>query len=319
MGADERLEGARSWGAGWAGNGGRSRAVGSTRPHTSDDVVLSPQSFFLCALRASAVNVPRSFSSSLSPLVSEFLIPFLAAAWVSGFLSGSIGFASGVVPAVLLTLFAPASTAIPPLTPVLFVGAVVALLECWGQWDRHRVVLITLPLFVGTWFGTEFLATAPDSLVRRLLGAFVVVSAIPELLDTFRDREPSSEDHWLRRLAGSTTGGLTLGFLGGITSAIAHAGGIVVTIHLASRRLDKHTFTATVLAILVLADLAKLATFSQTGLLSRTMIGPVAAALPFVLVGVYLGRRAHDRIPTRRFHQLVAATLVVVGVVLVAI
>lgn len=242
------------------------------------------------------------------------LIALVAVSFLSGFLSGTIGFASGVLPAALLSLVIPSATAVPLLAPIVLAGAAVALAFHWNEWKMRHVLLVLPPLLLGTWWGTEFLTSAPARLVNYAIAFFVIVVALQELGGRFAAQD--GKRFGLRRAVGSGAGGLLVGLVSGVASTIAHAGGVVVSAYLVSAGLKREAFTGTVLLILVLADTAKLLAFLQAGLITEEMIGPIAWSVPFLLLGVYSGRHVYRRLSNRRFRTVVAATLLGLGIFL---
>jgi hypothetical protein len=238
----------------------------------------------------------------------------IVASFLSGFLSAGIGIAGGVLPAALLSLSLPSTEAVALLAPIVLAGEVASAPFYRSAWRARHLVIVLPPLVVGTWFGTVFLARAPVVLIARAMAALVILIA---LLEVRKWNAPEPPTEGVRRgWLGSPLGGIVAGLAGGVTSAVAHAGGILLAPYLLAAGLAKEAFVGTVLVILALADTAKLATFWQAGLFTRSMAGPIAWALPFLLVGVVLGRQVNRRLSMRRFRQALACALLIVGVLL---
>ena len=253
----------------------------------------------------------------MEPVVLEAVVleavVLVAVAWLSGFLSGTIGFASGVLPAAALSLVLPPAEAVPLLAPLVLASAALGLAFHWKRWERPYVFILLPPILVGTWAGTAFLSEAPASLVSRVVAVFVTVVALQELGRRFTG---GGEPSWLQRAVGSVPGGLLLGLVSGVASAVAHAGGVVAAAYLMCAGLRRGPFTSTVLLILLLADAAKLIMFWDAGLLTMEMAGPLAWAMPFLLLGAYSGRRVWHHLSPIQFRTAVAATLLGVGLFL---
>ncbi len=121
----------------------------------------------------------------------EWLVIF-AVSFLSGYLSGTIGFASGVLPAAILSLVLPADIAVPLLAPIVLSGAAAALTSHWKEWETHHILLVIPPLLLGTWSGTQFLSAASESLVSYAIAFFVIMVAIQELSGQFSGRSDES-------------------------------------------------------------------------------------------------------------------------------
>ena len=238
-----------------------------------------------------------------------------AVSFLAGFLSGGIGFASGVLPAALLSLMLPATVAVPLLAPIVLLAAIFALPFHWKTWSARHVLVLAPTLLAGTWLGTSFLHAAPESLVEYVIAAFVAVAAVSEL--TRRADRPETGPNRVQRVLGSTAGGVVVGLIGGVTSAMAHAGGVVVAAYLLSAGIAGRLFTGTILAVLVMGDLAKLVAFAQADLFTPAMVRPVLSSVPFLVLGVLVGWRGYRRIPVQTFRKVVAVVLLAVAVLMV--
>jgi uncharacterized membrane protein YfcA len=240
----------------------------------------------------------------------------MAAAFLSGFLSAAIGIAGGVLPAAVLAVALPVRQAVPLLAPIVLAGEIAAAPIYRKAWSGRHFLVLLPPLVAGTWLGTEFLTGAPPRLIARAMAAFVILAALPEILRRPNrvQARPGSPKRWL----GHPLGGILAGLCAGITSAVAHAGGILITPYLLAAGLAKEAFVGTALAILALGDTAKLVSFQHAGLLTPSMTRPILYALPLLFVGVGAGWQVHRRLTIDAFRRIVAYALLVVGILLLA-
>jgi uncharacterized membrane protein YfcA len=70
------------------------------------------------------------------------------------------------------------------------------------------------------------------------------------------------------------------------------------------------------MAVFMLVTLTRLPSYAVAGLITPPRLWSALAALPFALLGGWLGHRIHLQVSERLFQRLVAGTLVVIGALL---
>jgi uncharacterized membrane protein YfcA len=101
--------------------------------------------------------------------------------------------------------------------------------------------------------------------------------------------------------------------LGGVTSVIAHAGGLVWSIYLMSAALEKRIFVGTTVVVFLLSDAYKTVAFLYIGLLSPDLLFAVLPAIPAVWIGGAVGNLANRRMRDTLFRTLVLTVILLVS------
>jgi uncharacterized protein len=91
---------------------------------------------------------------------------------------------------------------------------------------------------------------------------------------------------------------------------------IFFAIYLDARRITKAQFRATISALMLVLALVRGAGYLAVGVFEREAVVLFALALPFMLIGMYLGDRVHARIDEVTFKRLVCGILLVSGAAL---
>jgi uncharacterized membrane protein YfcA len=217
---------------------------------------------------------------------------------------GIAGFGSALVAVPLLVLILPLPLVVP----------VIALLDYLGSAThglRHREAIqwrSLLPLLpftlIGVLLALYLFKTFDASLLTRALGGFVLVYALYSLFSPVPQRR------------GSLAWALPGGFLGGLIGTLFGTGGPFYVIYLQMQKLDKTAFRASIAAILLLDGGLRLAGYALGGFYDGHSLGLALAALPLMMLGMYLGGHIHLRLSPRRFRQAIALLLLVSGSVL---
>ena len=216
---------------------------------------------------------------------------------------GIAGFGSGLIAVPLLTMVAPVGTVVPVVVSLDYVGSA-------GQGVRHlgRVAwaeqLVLFPFtLIGMATGLLVLRAVSATLLSRVLGGFVIVYAVYQLL-------PLPPLHGSRRFA------VVCGIMGGLVGTLFGTGGPFYAIYFNLRGLDKSAFRATFAANFMIDGGVRLIGYALAGLLSWMMLTWIALALPLVALGLYAGGRVHVSLSQRAFVRLVSVILVGAGLAL---
>lgn len=219
-------------------------------------------------------------------------------------LAASIGTLSGfgisiiMVPALLMVF--------PLAETLLLVGIIHWFGNLWKLWlfrsgFRWRLWLafgVTGVLY--SLWGATLSVTAPEQLMSRILGAFLLVYVTVGS----RVRVPASTG-----MAG--LGGAASGFMAGIFGV----GGEVRSAFLSAFDLKKAVFIATSGAIAIVIDTVRITTYVAGGTrLDAELMWGLLAFIPASLVGAYVARFAVGRIPQEKFRSVLFVFLALAGI-----
>lgn len=216
---------------------------------------------------------------------------------------GIAGFGSGLISVPLLALFFPVQVVVPVIVLLDYVGSASQGLRnrkliAW----REQLPLIPFTL-IGVGIGLSLLQSLNSATLAQALGVFIMIYAVYQLLP-------------LPELRGSRLFAVPGGALGGLVGTVFGAGGPFYIIYLGLRGLDKGALRATFAANFLIDGGIRLGGYAMFGFFDRTALIYIAAALPIVLIALFLGGRVHSTLSPQIFTRLISTLLLVSGVAL---
>lgn len=240
----------------------------------------------------------------------HFLVLCLGA-FLIGLTKAGFGGGLTMVVAPLLALVLPPKIGLGLMLPLLLATDVMALHYYRGRWDRRSVAVLLPPALVGIALGGWLLQGLSSELLVRLIGLMALGFGGLQL---YRVRRPAVAGEspfrpWV---------GTALGFAAGVTSTLAHLGGVLTTIFLLPQRLEPDQFVATASTVFFFMNAAKLPAYWHQGLLPPEIWRQAALLLPALAVGAAAGFMLNGRVSPRRFDRLVLVVVFVTGLYLLA-
>jgi uncharacterized membrane protein YfcA len=195
------------------------------------------------------------------------------------------------------------------MLPLLLACDVMALVHYRGQWDRRSVVVLLPPAVFGIALGGYLLRLIPSDMLARLIGLLALGFSSMQLWQA-RRRLPMEKVRLRPWLGG------TLGFVAGVTSTVAHLGGLLTTMYLLPQQLGPAGFVATSTVIFLCMNAVKLPAYAGQGLLPPEIWQQAASLLPALAAGAVLGFALNGRVTPRRFNSVVIGIVLVTGLYL---
>jgi uncharacterized membrane protein YfcA len=227
---------------------------------------------------------------------------------VSSTVEAITGFGSIVIALSLGALLLPIASMLPVLVPLnIFMTGTIA----WK--NRHHIdkaflLKLVLPLMAaGTIAGYVLRPWLGETLLKTLLGALIVWFASRELWRLIRHVPSHPHPPWLSRV---------LTFTAGITHGLFASGGPLLVYAMAGKHLNKGGLRATLVTVWFSLNLGLTVAFLLDGTLVPAL-PRVAAYLPVLATGYFLGEFLHHRLDERRFRQVVYVMLIVTGAALI--
>jgi uncharacterized protein len=248
---------------------------------------------------------------SLFPSEGSFSDPYLwmimvASIFCGAFITSGFGVGGAVLTTPLFIMILPPKFAIGLLAPLnLFMSLAGARLY-WKKWNRRHLAILLPAGLTGIFVGSYLLAAIPVPYVVKTVGVLAFVFGIfqfltldrPEIRDRFRPND------WQ---------GVGLGFASGITSALAHIGGIVFSFYLLPHSKDKEAFVGTTVVLFATMALLKIGTYSYYLLLTPSMLFLSLFLLPPSFLGAFAGKWLNRRLPNRLFTHIIALIITLMG------
>lgn len=251
--------------------------------------------------------------SGLAALIGAEWTPLaLGVAMLAGLLiglgkGGLVGL--GTVSTPLLAIVVGPVLAAGVLLPVLISQDAVSVWAFRRDWDRHTVWLLLPGAVAGVltgWAAAEYL---PTLFIMAALGCLAVGFATWRLTE----RQRSSSNRW--RLPDWM--GPAFGYVTGLTSQIAHAGGPPFQIWAAHRELAPAVFAGTGAVLFAIINLLKVPAYAALGELGAANLTVAALLIPVATLGSLAGIHIVRRIDMRRFSLLVNLVLLLTGLKLI--
>ena len=128
--------------------------------------------------------------------------------------------------------------------------------------------------------------------------------------------------HWLagrfeRFIHPNTATGVIFGFIGGITTMLANAGGPAWQMHLVPQRMDKLTYVGTVTMLFASSNIIKVPAFATLGFMTWDNMLVGAALLPVAVASNYLGIWLVRRTPVDLFFRIAYVLMFFIAVELI--
>lgn len=211
----------------------------------------------------------------------------------------------GILAVAIFASTIPARESVGVLLIVLISADVVAVLAYRREADWPQLVRLFPWAAVGIVVGALALGRIDDTLMKRLIGATLIVLV---LLVAWRKRMGPEAD-----AVPSPWVGRTAGLFGGITTMIANAAGPIMTIYLLSMRLPKITFIGTAAWFFLIVNVSKVPFSIALGLINPASLVTSASLAPFAVLGALFGRWLVRFIDQERFETIALVLTLVAG------
>jgi len=241
---------------------------------------------------------------SLAAVAGSFIGLFLG-----GFSKGALGVGLPLIAVPVLAFFMPVPEALVILTVPIFVTNIWQAL----QGGNLRVVLkrfwpMAVALVIGIGLGTQILVRLSEQTLYLIMGLMVLTQpALRVLKPGFTVSETS------QRWAGPVTS-LVSGGVGGMSGFF----GPLLMVYLATIRLPKDIFTATVAMLFFFGGLALAVFLAQVGVMQQDNLLASAFALLPAAGGIMIGQKIRSRISQKQFEKALTVVMLVMGLSLLA-
>ena len=201
------------------------------------------------------------------------------------------------VAVVLFTQVLPAKVATGALLPLLIAADVVAVLLFRNSANWRELWRIFPSTAVGVIFGALLLGRMDDAIVKPLIGMIVLVLCT---LQFWRSKNAGAGLDLVQHPVTATLAGMIAGF----TTLIANAAGPIMTLYLLAMRLPKKEFVGTTAWFFFVVNLFKLPFMIGLGLVNTKSLELNFYLIPIVLLGVFLGRFAMQKLEQNTFNTI---------------
>ncbi len=219
------------------------------------------------------------------------------------------GFGAGLIAVPMLAFVLPVSTAVAVATALTTLTSVRHVSRDWRQIAWRRFVLIVFYTMVGIALGFYFIKVLDERALRRSLGAFLVLYSVHAFWTA------NALSVLPARWHGVVTAGA--GIFAGLVSALFGSGaGPIYVVYFNILRMERDAFRATMSAVVLIGGAVRLAGYASYGFYRGGTLALLAAGLPLVAVGSWLGDRLVRRLDPPAFRAFVGGLVLLSGVAL---
>jgi uncharacterized membrane protein YfcA len=228
-----------------------------------------------------------------------------AAGFFAGGVAAIVGFGIGSIFTPLLSLWIDARVAVAAISIPHLIGTAVRFYLLEGRVDRRVLWSFGVASAIGGISGALLNTVFSSPALLQLLAVLLLFVGVGELTGFSRRIVFRGALAWVAGALSGLLGGI-VGNQGGLRSAA-----------LLGFQMDRNTFVATVTAIGLMVDAARMPVYfvAYAGEL-RQLVMPIAVATIATIAGTVIGGRLLRRIPESWFRRIVAVVLLVLGVAL---
>lgn len=228
----------------------------------------------------------------------------------AGVSKGGFGSGAAFASVPLLAMVIDPRFALGLMLPLLMLADSALLRPYWGKWSLRDAGVLIAGGLPGVGLGVALYRVADADLFRLLIGALSLAFVAWELARRRGLIRPP-------RHAIGLPAGLLAGVLAGLTSFVSHAGGPPVSIYLLSKGLSKTVYQSTTVLVFWAINIAKAVPYAFLGIFTAETALANLVLAPAMLLGAWLGVRAHHIVPERAFFAIAYVLLTITGARLV--
>lgn len=229
-----------------------------------------------------------------------------------GISKAGFGGGTGIVATPLLAMVMTAREAIGLMLPLLLMTDILSMIYYWRKWDTPNVIALIPGAIVGIMLGGTVLRDMPEIWLKKTIG---IIALLFVLVQTWRNlRSWGREDKEGRKeMSHRYLKGVAAGVGAGITSTLAHIGGVVVSMYLLPQRLSNMAYVGTTTAVFFIINSTKVPVYLKLGILNGEILRDDLLFLPLLGMGVLSGILLNRRISKRTFSYVILALVLISG------
>ena len=243
--------------------------------------------------------------------LSVWQLVFCAAVVTVAFaVRGGAGFGGGAIAVPMLALVFPLPAVVPVVTVLNMLSSIGHGIADWRSIVWREIWRILPGSLLGVFIGLYLLTLFDPQPLGKALGVFVVLYAVHAMV--MAGRVVAIPPRWMLAVAVATS---TLA--GIVGSLFGGAAGPIYVVYLNAAQLGKDAFRVTITTVMLFQGLTRIAGYATLGLYDGTALTLLAAALPMMLAGSWLGARVIRRFDQVLFNRAVGIVLLASGAALI--
>ena len=233
----------------------------------------------------------------------------------SAVIKNGVGIGAGIFMLPFLAMALPSKLALGIGAPAMLISDLVGLKTYWGEWDVEELKRLVPTGIAGVMLGGYLVNIIPGSWFRLVIGIIAVCFAAFQLLSPVlqRSRTNSIDVKDPAEVPSRRFGAWIFGFLGGLASSIAHAGGMVMSMYMLKTQTNKRRFVGTFIFFFAVTNLMKLLTYFEIGILTSEVVVWVGIMSPLIICGGLFGNTLNRLVSQATFRTVVLTIILVIG------
>ncbi len=220
----------------------------------------------------------------------------------AAFVHGLVGFAFALLAVPLLSFLLSLKLVVPLMALFGTTINALLLLSLWRYFELRRIFSLLVGAFPGVVAGAYFLAKAPESWLKGLLGVILISYGLWGLINP----RPKIRlgDRW----------GYLFGFLAGALGAALMTSGPPVVIYVTLKGWEKNEIKSTLQGYFLVLGILVILSHLSRGLLTSMVGFSYFKFLPLVLIGLFLGHRVYQSLSLGWYLRFLYGLLILAGV-----
>ncbi|MEM4540580.1 MAG: sulfite exporter TauE/SafE family protein [Archaeoglobaceae archaeon] len=245
----------------------------------------------------------------LEEITISLLVIYLLAATSSAIVKTGTGVGAGIFLLPILSLVLDPKAALGVGAPIMLVSDIIGIRLYWKEWETHEILLIIPPSIFGVVIGVIFVDLISSAVFKYWIGVFAISYVSYYFIIRIKKNFSIFKKEWnLGRGFG-----IIFGFLGGFLSTISHAGGVILSIYLTAKDINKRCFVGVFVFFFLVTNTLKTFGYILVGIISFRDILIVLMLSPFIVLGGYFGNFLNKKISQTIFRDLIYIIILISG------
>ncbi|MDX9825218.1 MULTISPECIES: sulfite exporter TauE/SafE family protein [unclassified Sphaerochaeta] len=219
------------------------------------------------------------------------------------------GFGCAVLAMPFVSALLGVKTAVKVITILAWLLALYLAVRNVRRIDFKQYAVITACMLAGLPFGMYLFRSQDTSSLSMILAVFIVLVSVSQLYRLVRKQEQGGIPQGKRALPY-----YALLVLGGVVHGLFSSGGPLVVLYATRALPDKGSFRATLCLLWATLNTIIIATYLGEGSLDQNTLKTTALLIPFIVAGVVIGERVHNKVDERKFSLIVFSMLLLTGI-----
>ncbi len=236
----------------------------------------------------------------------QFILALLAGV-LSGVIRGFSGFGAGLVMTPLLALIYGPADAVIIMFLTVVIGGMQMIPNALPIATKRDLIPMAIGCLIATPIGTYILINADPEIMRRVIGGFVLLSALVMLMGWSYTGQRSSKISFFA------------GVLSGVANGAGGVGGPPVTIYLISSNEPAAIKRANIAIASTLQAIFTIVPLTVAGMISFELIFKSIVLLPPFVGAMIIGGKLFNRANDRLYRLLALWLLVIIGIIVTTV